>query len=208
MARYKGSVCRLCRREGLKLFLKGTRCVSSKCAIEQRNFAPGQFGLSRVKVKEYGTQLREKQKVKRLYGVLEKQFRIYFKRADRAKGVTGTNLIVILESRFDSVLSRAGLVTSKVQSRQVISHNHLTLNGKKVNIPSILLKEGDVIRVKEKSRNLDIFKSAIDNVIESQIPEWLALDKNEMSITLLAAPTRDSVRTPIQERFIVELYSK
>ncbi len=208
MARYTGSVCRLCRREGTKLFLKGERCLSKKCAIERRAYAPGQHGQARVKVKEYGTQLREKQKVKRIYGVLEKQFRIYFAKADRKKGVTGENLLTTLETRLDSVVLSGGLATSRAQARQLIRHNHIAVNGRRVNIPSFIVKKGDEIQVREKSRKADVFAIAVDRAAEGQIADWLSLDKGDLKVVVQDLPTREHVRLPIQEQLIVELYSK
>ncbi|MBF0170118.1 MAG: 30S ribosomal protein S4 [Nitrospinae bacterium] len=208
MARYTGSVCRLCRREGAKLFLKGERCLSKKCAIERRAYAPGQHGQARVKVKEYGTQLREKQKVKRIYGVLEKQFRLMFAKADRKKGVTGENLLTALETRLDSVVLSGGLATSRAQARQLIRHNHIAVNGRRVNIPSFLVKKGDEIQVREKSRKADVIVAALDRAGEGQTPDWLSVDKGQFKVVVQDLPSRDQVRMPIQEQLIVELYSK
>lgn len=208
MARYKDSVCRLCRREATKLFLKGDRCLSAKCAIDRRSYPPGQAGQARVKLKEYGIQLREKQKVKRLYGTLEKQFRSYFYKADRIKGVTGENLLTLLETRFDNVVRKLGLAASLAQARQIIRHNHLTVNGKKMDVPSYRVRKGDTIDVVEKSRKLDVITSSINRISDSQIPEWLSLDRTAMKGLVQDMPVRSQVQAPIQEQLIVELYSK
>jgi small subunit ribosomal protein S4 len=180
--------------------------LSKKCAIERRSYAPGQFGQARIKVKEYGVQLREKQKVKRIYGVLEKQFRIYFAKADRKKGVTGENLLTTLETRLDSVVVNGGLAASRAQARQLIRHNHIQVNGRKVNIPSFLVKKGDEIQVRAKSRKNDVFAIAVDRSVEAL--EWLSLDKDALKIVVQSLPIREQVRMPIQEQLIVELYSK
>ena len=208
MARYVGPSCRLCRREGMKLFLKGERCVSKKCAFERRGFPPGQAGQGRTKVKEYGLQLREKQKVKRVYGVLERQFRGYFARADRAKGVTGENLLIILETRLDTVVTRLGFASSVPQARQLVRHNHFLLNGHKMDIPSYRVRKGDVIEVREPSRGLAAIVSSLERVTGREQGGWLSLDKEAMKGTVTDLPARDAVTLAVQEQLIVELYSK
>ncbi len=208
MARYIGSVCRLCRREGMKLFLKGERCYSEKCAVTRRNYAPGQHGQRRPKPSEYGLQLREKQKVKRIYGVLERQFRGYFARADRRKGITGENLLLTLEQRLDSVVYRLGFASSRAQARQLVCHGHFLVNNRKVDIPSYLVKTGDVIQVRERSRDLEPIKTALETVEQRGVPPWLELDKEEFKGIVQQLPTRDQITLPIQEQLIVELYSK
>lgn len=208
MARYIGSVCRICRREGLKLFLKGERCYSDKCAVERRSYPPGQHGQGRVKVSEYGIQLREKQKVKRLYGLLEKQFRGTFAEADRQKGITGENLLRLLERRLDNMVYRMGLASSRNEARQLIRHNHFLVNGKKVNIPSYLLKPGDVLQVTDKSRNVVRIQESLEAVQRRGIPSWLELDKDNFKCTVKTLPVREELTLPIREQLIVELYSK
>jgi len=209
LARYIGSVCRLCRRENLKMFLKGDRCYSDKCAFDRRGYAPGQHGQRRMrKVSDYGVQLREKQKVKRMYGLLENQFRGLFMKAERQKGVTGTNLLVFLERRMDNVVYRLGLANSRIQARQLVRHNHFTVNGKKMNIPSYLVRIGDVLEVKEKSRNVAVIKDGIETVVRRGISDWLELEKDAFRGTVKAFPTREVLTMPIQEQLIVELYSK
>ncbi|MDO8446019.1 MAG: 30S ribosomal protein S4 [Deltaproteobacteria bacterium] len=208
MARYIGSVCRICRREGLKLFLKGERCYSDKCAAERRSYPPGQHGQGRVKVSEYGIQLREKQKVKRLYGLLEKQFRGTFAEADRQKGITGENLLSLLERRLDNMVYRMGLASSRNEARQLIRHNHFLVNGKKVNIPSYLLKTGDILQVSEKSRNVVRIQESLEAVQRRGVPSWLELDKNNFRCTVKTLPVREELTLPIKEQLIVELYSK
>lgn len=208
MARYRGAVCRLCRREGDKLFLKGERCYTGKCAMDRRAFAPGQHGKRRAKMSEYGLQLREKQKAKRIYGILETQFYNYYVEAERRKGIAGDNLLVILESRLDNVVYRAGLGRSRTESRQVVRHNHVLVNGKKVNIPSYLVKAGDVITLKEKSNSLQRFKNIIDVTGGRTAPEWMDVDLENHSITVKEIPTRDMIDIPVNETLIVELYSK
>jgi small subunit ribosomal protein S4 len=207
MARYTGSSCRLCRREGQKLFLKGERCYSTKCAIEKRNYVPGQHGQGRrSKITEYGLQLREKQKAKRFYGVLEAQFRNYFDKAAKTKGLTGENLLVLLETRMDNVVFRMGFASSRKEARQLVTHNHFVVNGKKQNIPSYQLKAGDVIKVKEKSTASPKFKEIRDMAIST--PSWITVDTDKLEGKVLAAPRRDEIDTPIAEHLIVELYSK
>ncbi|MFZ5942557.1 MAG: 30S ribosomal protein S4 [Bacillota bacterium] len=208
MARYTGPVCRLCRREGLKLYLKGDRCFSEKCAIDRRNYAPGQHGQRRSKNSEYGMQLREKQKVRRVYGVLEGQFRTYFAKADRQQGVTGENLLRLLENRLDNVVFRLGFADSRPQARQLVRHNHFTLNGHKANIPSMQLKVGDVIQMKEKSKKSPIISAIIDNLGQKTPPAWLELDKENLTGRVVALPTREDIDLPVQEQMIVELYSR
>ena len=208
MARYTGPVCRLCRREGVKLFLKGERCYSDKCAIEKRNYAPGQHGQRRSKQSEYGLQLREKQKARRIYGVLEGQFETYFDKAERKKGVTGENLLVLLESRFDNIVYRAGFADSRNQARQFVRHNHFTVNGKKANIPSMELKVGDVIQLKEKSKDSALIKAIVDNMGSKTAPAWLTVDTNNLTATVDRLPSKEDIDIPVEEQMIVELYSK
>lgn len=208
MARYTGPVCRLCRREGVKLFLKGDRCYSGKCAIEKRNYAPGQHGQRRSKQSEYGLQLREKQKARRIYGVLEGQFATYFDEAERKKGVAGENLLILLETRFDNVVYRAGFAASRNQARQFVRHNHFTLNGKKANIPSMELKVGDVIQLKDKSKSSALIKELADNFGSKNPPTWLELDVDNLSAKVVRMPSREDIDIPVEEQMIVELYSK
>ena len=207
MARYTDPSCRLCRREGQKLFLKGERCYSTKCAVEKRNYAPGQHGQSRrVKVTEYGLQLREKQKAKRFYGLLETQLRNYFDKAAKKKGLTGENLLVFLETRLDNVVFRMGFASSRKEARQLVTHNHFTVNGKKQNIPSFQLKEGDVVKVKEKSTTSPKFREIRDMSIST--PSWITVDTDKLEGKVVAMPRREEIDTPIAEHLIVELYSK
>ncbi len=208
MARYTGPSCRLCRRENTELFLKGDRCYTDKCAIKRRNYPPGQHGQGRSKVSDYGTQLREKQKVRRIYGLLEKQFRGYFATADRMKGVTGENLLSLLERRLDNTIYRLGFASSRTESRQLVRHGHFTLNGRKINIPSIQLKAGDVLELREKSRKIVAINDSLESVVRRGIPQWLELDKDAFKGTLKGLPVREDITTPIQEQLIVELYSK
>ncbi len=208
MARYTKSLCRLCRRENLKLFLKGERCYTEKCAFERRNYPPGQHGQERKKFSEYGAQLREKQKVKRIYGVLEKQFRNIFKEADRRKGITGENLLSLLERRLDNTVYRLGFAHSRNEARQLVRHNHFLVNQVKVNIPSYLVKPGDVIEVREKSKRVLRIVDALEGVARRGVPQWLELDKEQMKGSVKALPTREDITFPIQEKLIVELYSK
>jgi small subunit ribosomal protein S4 len=207
MARYTGPVCKLCRREGQKLFLKGDRCYF-KCAFERRNYPPGEHGQVREKQKDYGIRLREKQKIRRIYGILERQFRRYFHNAERQKGITGENLIRILESRFDNIVYRSGLASSRAEARQLVLHNHFILNGKKSNIPSCLIKTGDLIQVKDSSKSIDRIQNAIEASEQRGIPEWLELDRERMQVTVTSLPTREQVPESIQEQLVVELYSK
>ena len=208
MARYTGPACKLCRREGTKLFLKGDRCLSGKCAIDRRNTAPGQHGAATKKLREYGMQLREKEKTKRYYGVLERQFVNYFEEADRAKGMTGENLICLLERRLDNVVYRMGMAASRKEARQLVLHGHFTLNGKNVNIPSLIVKAGDVISVKESSRKSDKIKALAESLSTKSAPKWLDVDKNGLSVKVVTLPARDDVDFEFNEQLIVELYSK
>ncbi len=208
MARYTGPRCRICRREGTKLFLKGDRCYSDKCAFERRSYAPGQHGQARIKVSDYGIRLREKQRVRKMYGMQEAQFRRYFDWADRKKGVTGTNLLAFLERRLDNVVYRLGFAESRVQARQLVTHGHFLVNGRKVNIPSFLVKVGDVIEVAEKSRSAAPIKSAQESVARRGVPEWLELDFDAFKGSVKAMPERGHITMPIQEQLIVEFYSK
>lgn len=209
MGRYTEAVCRQCRREGEKLYLKGDRCYSDKCALERRPYAPGMHGQGRrQKLSEYGIQLREKQKTKRIYGVQERQFRNYFEKAERQKGITGENLLVLLERRLDNVVYRLGFASSRKEARQLVSHGHFTVNGKKANIPSMLVKVGDVIQVKEKSKESPKFQELKEQAAYKTVPEWLSVDVENMSGTVLAYPTRDQIDTPVKEHLIVELYSR
>lgn len=208
MARYTGAVCRLCRREGQKLFLKGQRCYSEKCSISKRAYAPGQHGQGRKKLSEYGLQLREKQKAKRYYGVLESQFAHYFELAEKKVGITGENLLQILESRFDNVVYRLGFGLSRAEARQLVVHGHFTINGKKVDIPSYLVKEGDVIALKEGSRSLPKIKAILEATEGKNVPKWLDLDTNTMQAKVVAMAQRDDIDIEIEEHLIVELYSK
>ena len=208
MARYTGSVCRLCRREGTKLFLKGDRCLSGKCALEKRPNVPGQHGAGRKNVKEYGLQLREKQKAKRYYGVLEGQFKGYFEKADKAEGVTGENLLSLLERRLDNVIYRIGLADSRKEARQLVTHGHFRLNGKKVTIPSLIVRAGDVITLREESRSSEKFKNLIEALDTRITPKWIELDKAQVVAKVAALPARDDVDFPFEEHLIVELYSK
>ncbi len=209
MARYIGPVCRLCRREGMKLFLKGERCYSEKCAIEKRNVPPGQHGRSRkAKMVGYGVQLREKQKVKRTYGVLENQFRRYFEAADRQKGITGELLLQSLERRLDNVVYRLGFATSRPQARQLVRHGHFTVNGKKVDIPSYPVRSGDTVAVRSDSVQNPTIQHAMEEVKGRGIPEWLSIDAGTLSGRVSQLPTRMQINLPVQEQLIVELYSK
>lgn len=208
MARYTGPVCRLCRREGTKLFLKGDRCFSEKCSFDRRPYPPGQHGQGRLRPSDYRDQLREKQKVKRIYGLLEKQFRLYFHRADRMKGVTGENLLSLLERRLDSTIYRLGLASSRSEARQLVRHNHFTINGRKVNIPSFSVRSGDVVEVKERSRKVARINSALEAAERRPRPSWLEMDKKNWKGTVKGLPVRDELTLPINEQLIVELYSK
>lgn len=208
MARYTGPVCRLCRREGMKLFLKGDRCYTAKCALNKRSYAPGQHGQGRKKMSEYGLQLREKQKVRRYYGVLEGQFAKYFEMANKKAGVTGENLLQILESRLDNVVYRLGFALSRPEARQLVSHGHFTVNGRKVNIPSYLVKPGEVIAIAEKSKSMPKIKTILENTEGKVIPKWLELDANTKTAKVVALADREDIDLQVQETLIVELYSK
>lgn len=206
MARYTGAVCRLCRREGLKLFLKGDRCYTDKCAFTRRGYAPGVHGQSRKKISNYGLQLREKQKAKRIYGVLEKQFRIYYKRAERIKGISGENLLKLLELRLDNVAYKLGYGSSRKEARQLVTHGHFLVNGKKVDIPSYTLKVNEVLSVCEKSRGTEKFKTFAEN--PKTLPSWIEANYDNFEAKIVAEPNREDIDTPIKETLIVELYSK
>jgi len=209
LARYTDSVCRQCRRENLKLFLKGDRCYSDKCAFDRRAYAPGQHGERRGrKPSDYGIQLREKQKVKRMYGLSEKQFHLFFNKAERQKGITGTNLLVMLERRIDNVVYRLGFASSRAQARQFVRHRHLLVNGKRVDIPSFVVKIGDTIEVREKSKKIQALQDSLDAVVRRGVPQWLDLEKDNMKGMVKNFPIREDLTMPIQEQLIVELYSK
>ena len=208
MARYTGPSCRACRREGEKLFLKGARCYTDKCAVTRRQYAPGQHGQARKKLSEYGIQLREKQKAKKFYGVLESQFRGYFEKASKTKGITGENLLKILETRFDNVVYRLGFARSRSEARQLVRHGHFNINNIKVNIPSYIVKPNDAIEVREKSRGDEIFKQILEVTGSKVVPVWLSADQENLKGTVISAPAREDVDLPVQEHMIVELYSK
>ncbi len=209
MARHTGAVCKLCRREGMKLFLKGAKCTSNKCTFESHGYAPGQHGRSRrFKQSEYAIQLREKQKVKRMYGLMEKQFRNYFAKAEKAKGVTGVNLLQMLECRLDNVIYRLGLAPSRAGARQLIRHRHFIVNDRLVDIPSFIVRAGDVVQVKEKSRQMNIIHDSMKRVRDGKLVNWLSLDKAKMQGSVLEVPARDDIPVTINENLIVELYSK
>ena len=208
MARSTGPRCKLCRREGCKLFLKGERCTSGKCAFDHRSTAPGQHGAARKKVGEYGMQMREKQKARRYYGVLESQFGKYFEMADKREGMTGENLLIILETRLDNVVYRMGMAASRKEARQLVLHAHFTLNGKKVNVPSILVKPGDVIAVKESSRDSEKIKALAEGLAGQVVPKWLSVNAQDLSAKVLNMPAREDIDFPFTEQLIVELYSK
>ena len=208
MARYTGPACKLCRREGKKLYLKGERCTSGKCALERRSTAPGQHGAAKKKMGEYGVQLREKQTTRRYYGVLEKQFKNYYEEAARKEGMTGENLLVLLERRLDNTVYRMGLAESHRDARQLVLHAHFTLNGKKVNIPSILVKPGDVISVKESSRDSAKIKALAEALESKTAPKWLDVDKTNLTAKVVAMPAREDIDFDFNEQLIVELYSK
>ena len=210
MARYTGPVCKLCRREGEKLFLKGERCFSRKCSFEKRSYPPGWYGRRaqfRRKVSEFALQLRAKQRARRIYGVLERQFRRYFRMAERQPGMTGPNLLTILESRLDNVVYRLGFADSRNQARQLVLHGHFELNGKKVNVPSMLVKAGDVISVRETSRGLAYFRGLTEKLEQASAPEWLSLNPQSQSGQVLSLPTREQIDVPLTEQLIVEYYS-
>ena len=206
MARYTGATCRLCRREGMKLFLKGDRCYTDKCAFVRRSYAPGQHGANKKKVSNYGVQLREKQKAKRIYGVLESQFRTYYEKAEHIKGITGENLLKLLELRLDNVVYRLGYGASRNEARQLVTHGHFLVNGKKVDIPSYTVKAGDVITVREKSRASELFKTFAEN--PKTLPKWLSGDVATFTGKVEAIPAREDIDVPVNETLIVELYSK
>ncbi|MBE6556473.1 MAG: 30S ribosomal protein S4 [Ruminococcaceae bacterium] len=208
MARYTGPVCKLCRREGTKLFLKGDRCTSGKCALDRRATAPGQHGAANKKMKEYGVHFREKQKTKRYYGVLEKQFKNYYEEADRREGMTGENLIKLIERRLDNVVYRMGMAESRKEARQLVLHEHFTLNGKKVNVPSIIVSAGDVVAVKENFRGSAKCKALAEALQTKNAPKWLDVDKTALSAKVVALPAREDVDFDFNEQLIVELYSK
>ena len=209
MARYTGPVCRQCRREGMKLYLKGERCYTEKCAIDRRSYAPGQHGQRRRgKVSEYGLQLREKQKARRIYGIMERQFRKYFREADRRKGITGENLLQILESRLDNIVYRMGFAFSRPEARQLIRHGHFTVNGRKVTIPSYLVRPGDVVAVRESSRGKGRFKELAELTRNQGTMEWLEVDGENLTGKVIRLPNREEIDIPISEHLIVELYSR
>ena len=209
MSRYIGSACRICRRENMKMFLKGDRCYSDKCAFDRRGYAPGEHGQRRGrKISDYGVQLREKQKVKRIYGLSEKQFRLTFSEADRQKGISGSNLLVLLERRLDNIVYRMGFANSRNQGRHFTQHGHFLVNGKRVNIPSYKIKVGDVIELSEKSRNIKPITESIETVVRRGIPQWIDLDKDAMKGQIKSLPAREDLTMPMQEHLIVELYSK
>lgn len=208
MARYIGSKCRQCRREGEKLFIKGEKCFTAKCAIENRPFPPGQHGQRRTRLSDYAGQLREKQKMRRIYGILEGQFRLYYKEADRQRGSTGENLLKLLESRLDNVAFRFGFGASRSESRQIVRHNGILVNGQKVNIPSYQIKAGDVVSISDKAKNHLRVKGAVDMAVQRGIPEWLELDDKKLQGTFKATPERSELPAEINEQLVVELYSK
>ncbi|MCG6893855.1 MAG: 30S ribosomal protein S4 [Desulfobacteraceae bacterium] len=209
MSRYTGSVCRLCRRENMKLFLKGDRCYSDKCAIDRRAYPPGEHGQRRGrKPSDYGIQLREKQKIKRMYGLSENQFRLFFKRADKQKGITGTTLLVMLERRLDNVVYRLGFANSRNQGRHFVRHGHFLVNGRKVDVPSYQIQVGDVVEVREKSRKVQAITDALDAVVRRSVPQWLDLEKENFKGLVKTFPVRDELTMPMQEQLVIELYSK
>ena len=208
MARYTGAVCRLCRREGQKLFLKGERCYSDKCSVALRGYAPGQHGQGRKKTSEYGMQLRAKQTARRFYGVQENQFHHYFEIAERKQGITGDNLLRILESRLDNVVYRVGFASSRAEARQLVGHGHFEVNGKRVDIASYLLKAGDVVSICEKSRGSEKIKAVVEANSARPVPQWIDIDRNNLSAKVIALPTRDQIEAPVEEQLIVEFYSK
>lgn len=208
MARYTGPACKLCRREGKKLFLKGDRCYTGKCALERRSYAPGQHGQNRKKTSEYGLQLRAKQSARRYYGVSEGQFHKYFLMAERKEGVTGTNLLQLCESRLDNIVYTAGFASSRAQARQLVNHAHFTVNGTKVDIPSYLVKAGDVIAVKDTTKSTDEFKTLVESNASRTIPKWIDADAQAMTAKVVALPEREEIATPVEEHLIVEFYSK
>ena len=208
MARYTEAVCRMCRREGQKLFLKGDRCYSEKCSVALRGYAPGQHGQGRKKSSEYGMQLRAKQTARRFYGVQENQFHHYFEIAERKQGITGDNLLRILESRLDNVVYRVGFASSRAEARQLVGHGHFEVNGKRVDIASYLLKAGDVVSICEKSRGSEKIKAVVEANSARPVPQWIDIDRNNLSAKVIALPTRDQIEAPVEEQLIVEFYSK
>ena len=208
MARYTGPACRLCRREGTKLFLKGERCMSDKCSVARRPAAPGQHGANSKKLKEYGLQLRAKQTARRFYGVQENQFHHYFEVAERKQGVTGDNLLKILESRLDNVVYRVGFASSRAEARQLVGHGHFEVNGKRVDIASYLLKAGDVVSICEKSRSSEKIKAVVEANSAKPVPQWIDVDRDKLSAKVINLPTRDQIEAPVEEQLIVEFYSK
>jgi small subunit ribosomal protein S4 len=209
LANYTGSDCRICRRENMKLFLKGDRCYSDKCAFDRRSYPPGEHGERRGrKTSDYGIQLREKQKIKRVYGLSEKQFHLFFERADRQKGITGSNLLVSLERRLDNVVYRLGFASSRSQARQLVQHSHFLVNGKKVNIPSFEVKVGDSVEVRERSRTMQLIQDSMDAVVRRGVPQWLDLEKENLKGMVKNLPVREDLTMPMQEQLVVELYSK
>ncbi len=208
MARYKDSQCRICRRQGVKLFLKGDRCYTDKCAIERRGYPPGQHGLSRSKHSDYGVQLREKQKVRRMYGLLEKQFELYVRKAEKMRGVTGEILLSLLERRLDNAVFRMGYANSRQEARQLVKHGHFNVNNKKVSIPSYILKVGDSVEVKEKSKKVVRIIEALKNLDRRGTPSWITIDKDAMKASVISMPARSEITMPIEEQLIVEFYSR
>ncbi|HJT20401.1 MAG TPA: 30S ribosomal protein S4 [Nitrospira sp.] len=208
MAKYRGPVCRLCRREGEKLFLKGSRCMTEKCAIERRSYPPGQHGQGRQRTSDYSLQLREKQKLRRIYGLQERQFRGVFERAERQSGVTGEALLRLLELRLDNVAYRLGFGASRREARQLVNHGHVTVNGRKTNVPGALVKAGDVVAIRERSRNLASIQTSLESVEGRGIPEWLELDKAGFKGTVRTLPAKDQITLPVNEQMVVELYSR
>ncbi|MBA4348920.1 MAG: 30S ribosomal protein S4 [Thermodesulfovibrio sp.] len=208
MARYTGPLCRLCRREGEKLFLKGTRCYTEKCGIERRKYAPGQHGQKRGKLSDYGIQLREKQKARRIYGIMENQFRIYFKKASKMKGITGETLLQLLERRLDNVVYRMGFAANRREARQIVNHGHFIVNGRKANIPSILLRPGDVVEVAEVSKNKQTISDSLSIAEHRGLPDWIEVDIQGLKGKFIRIPSREDIQLPVQEQLIVELYSK
>jgi len=208
MARHTQAVCRLCRREGMKLFLKGDRCFSAKCGVERRGYPPGQHGQGRTRFSDFGVQLREKQKVKRMYGLLERQFASTMERASRMKGRAGENLLVLLERRLDNVVFRMGFATSRAEARQLVRHGHFTVNGRKATVPSMTLRQGDLVSVREKSRKVTRIAGALETLEGRSVPQWLETDKDNFAGSVKAMPVREDITMPIQEQLIVELYSR
>lgn len=208
MARYRGPSCKLCRRERIKLFLKGTKCATDKCPVSKRGYPPGEHGQSRAKLSDYAFQLREKQKVKRIYSLQEEQFRLYFKMAERSKGITGEMLLQFLERRLDNVIFRLNFALTRKESRQIVRHNHVYVNDKKVNIPSYLVEKGDIIKLKLKDKQKKIVKETLELLKDRSVPHWLKLEQDNLAGTVVELPKREDVGFPIQERLIIELYSK